>query len=192
MTNTGKIGLGVVALGVVAVGWWLGSPLFLDRTVEEAFPLAADAVVPDSMTRDEVAQVMSRAAETDVPMNEAMPPSEAAPMAVKTGRFRDADGFHRGSGSATIYRLPPGGHVLRFEDFMVTNGPDLRVLLSPHPDPTTRDDLRADDYVELARLKGNIGNQNYVIPTEIDIAAQRSVVIYCRPFHVIFSVASLR
>ncbi|MCH7786057.1 MAG: DM13 domain-containing protein [Chloroflexi bacterium] len=36
-----------------------------------------------------------------------------------------------------------------------------------------------------------MGNQNYTIPDNVDIAALGSIVIYCAPFHVIFSVASL-
>ena len=49
---------------------------------------------------------------------------------VSRGQLQDADSLHRGSGMAKIYQLPEGGHVLRFEDFSVTNGPDLHVLLA--------------------------------------------------------------
>ena len=129
-------------------------------------------------------------------MEEAMPqtmagPSES-PAAVKTGTFRDADNFHRGSGTATIYQSPEGAHLLRLEDFSVTNGPDLRVLLAGHADPQNRDDVQGPGYIELGSLKGNIGNQNYEIPEGTDIGAQGSVVIYCKPFQVVFSVASLK
>ncbi len=111
-------------------------------------------------------------------------------MVVKTGSFRDADSFHKGSGQATIYRLADGEHVLRVEDLRVTNGPDLRVLLSGHSDPMSQGDFDSEEYVELDKLKGNMGNQNYPIP-EMDLSQYRSVVIYCKPFHVIFSVAPL-
>ena len=100
--------------------------------------------------------------------------------------------FHRGSGQAIIYRGTDGSHLLRLENFNVTNGPDLRVLVSPHPDPRSRDDLNSRGYVELARLKGNRGNQNYPIPDNVDVSTVNSVIIYCSPFHVIFSVAPLR
>ena len=120
----------------------------------------------------------------------ASPPTGPVPLA--SGSFRDADSFHRGSGSATIYLLPDGSHLLRLEDFMVTNGPDLRVLLAESGDPMSRDELQSGGYTHLAKLKGNIGNQNYEIPSDIDLEAQNSVIIYCMPFHVIFSVAPLR
>lgn len=113
------------------------------------------------------------------------------PVPLASGSFRDADSFHRGSGSATIYLLPDGSHLLRLEDFMVTNGPDLRVLLAESGDPMSRDELQSGGYTHLAKLKGNIGNQNYEIPPDIDLGDQNSVIIYCMPFHVIFSVAPL-
>ena len=117
------------------------------------------------------------------------PPPE--PIALASGSFRDADSFHQGSGSATIYLLPDGSRLLRLEDFKVTNGPDLRVLLAEPGDPMSRDELQAGGYVHLAKLKGNMGNQNYEIPADINLDEQNSVIIYCMPFHVIFSVAPL-
>ena len=44
---------------------------------------------------------------------------------------------------------------------------------------------------DLGELKGNIGNQNYEIPKDLDVDQYNSVVIYCVPFHVVFSVATL-
>ncbi len=191
------LGVGAVLLVVVgAVGWWLLSPLFLNQTVDEALPFSVNAQVPPDMEPMEVEMVMSGMAKVDLPVEEAMPqmmagPSES-PTAVKTGTFRDADNFHRGSGTAAIYQSPEGAHLLRLEDFSVTNGPDLRVLLAGHPDPQNRDDVQGPGYIELGSLKGNIGNQNYEIPEGTDIGAQGSVVIYCKPFQVVFSVASLK
>ena len=88
--------------------------------------------------------------------------------------------------------MPDGSHLLRLEDFDVTNGPDLRVLLAEAGDPMTRDELQAGGYTHLAKLKGNKGNQNYEIPADVNLDEQNSVIIYCMPFHVIFSVAPLQ
>ena len=184
----------VVLLIVGAVGWWLLSPLFISETVNEDFPYSASAQVPESMTPQQVEMVMEGMSMVDQPVEEAMPAMAApsGPTAVKTGAFRDADSFHKGSGTATVYTVGEGQHVLRLEDFRVTNGPDLRVLLVNHPDPQNRDDVQAGGYIEVGSLKGNIGNQNYDIPAGTDIGAKSSVVIYCRPFHVVFSVAPLK
>ena len=67
----------------------------------------------------------------------------------------------------------------------------MRVLLSTHPDPMSRSEVKDGGYEELGKLKGDIGNQNYAIPSGTDISQYQSVVIYCKPFHVIFSVAPL-
>ena len=237
------IAAAVLAVPVLALAWWLGSPLFLDTTVNEEFPYSADAVVPEDVSREQVEQTMATMALMDTEtMAEAMPamtandmaaaavagmmagmtpetmvalapgamPEEMAeriaqsamasmaemmaaggPVAIRSGTFRDADGFHKGEGSATVYELPDGSHVLRFEDFRVTNGPDLRVLLAAHPDPQGRGDVHSGEYVELGKLKGNIGNQNYTLPDGVSPDDYGSVVIYCKPFQVVFSVAAL-
>ena len=120
------------------------------------------------------------------------PKSTTGPVMLKTGNFRDQDSFHKGSGQATIYRGPDGSHLLRLEEFKATNGPDLHVILTPHQNPNRQNDVKTPGYVDLGKLKGNIGNQNYPIPNDIDVTVQQSVVIYCKPFHVIFSVAQLQ
>ncbi len=130
----------------------------------------------------------------DDPMHEEMmnlADSDAPPEVIKRGEFRDADSFHEGSGTATVWDLERDGFVLRLDDFRVTNGPDLRVILAEHADPDGRSDVHDDGYFELAKLKGNIGNQNYEIPLDVDIEQYGSVVIYCKPFQVIFAVAPL-
>ncbi len=271
----------VVAIPVLALAWWLGSPLFINKTVDEEFPYSVGAVVPEGMTRAQVDRTMETMAMMEEVVSEAMPEAEApprtademmavvmdsmtpemmaeaiesmtpemraevaetiaeavpgmtpemvaeamesmapemmtgvmqnmtpemmaqmaammpemmapaGPVAVKQGTFRDADSFHKGEGSATLYTLPDGSHVLRFEDFRVTNGPDLRVLLASHPDPMSRGNVHSGEYVELAKLKGNIGNQNYPLPEGLSPDDYNSVIIYCKPFQVIFSVAPL-
>ena len=110
---------------------------------------------------------------------------------LKSGGFKDADSFHRGSGQATIYRGPDGAYLLRLEDLAVTNGPALHVYLSRHEDPDSPNQVKGPGYVDLGDLKGNRGNQNYPIPREVDVAIYNSVVIYCQPFNVVFSVATL-
>ncbi len=74
----------------------------------------------------------------------------------------------------------------------MTNGPELHVILSTHADPQGRDDVHQEGYLDVGKLKGNIGNQNYAIPVGTDVSALKTVVIYCQPFHVIFSVAALQ
>lgn len=214
MSKNVKIGLGAVIILIgLAVAWYLISPLFIDNSVDEAFPLdlptmaeadgMSEAEVEtavtqamqnvDTLTEAEMEQVEGRLMELsammpDSEMDEAMPANE--PTILLQGQFEDADAFHQGSGTATIYTLADGSNILRFEEFDVTNGPDLHVILSSNPTPTSRNDI-GDDYVDLGSLKGNVGNQNYEIPADVDLSQYQSIVIYCQPFHVVFSTATL-
>jgi hypothetical protein len=191
--------IGIIGLIVVgAVGWYLASPLFIDNVVEEEFPIEVPGPAElAQMSNEELDklrdQTMEAAAKMpDKMMDEARPESVAdtQPVVLLQGQFMDADSFHQGSGEATIYQLPDNSYVLRFENFDVTNGPDLHVLLSSHPAPADRTEV-GEDYVDLGSLKGNLGSQNYAIPPETDLSHFQSVVIYCLPFHVVFATATL-
>ena len=96
-----------------------------DTVMEEPMPAGLAGVAVAAMP---AATPAATAAATATPAPTAMP--DTGPAMVASGMFRDADEFHRGSGTATMFRGPDGNHILRFEDFMVTNGPALSVLLS--------------------------------------------------------------
>ena len=183
------------AIVVLLLAWWLVSPLFSDDEVVEPFPYSANAVVPRDMSQAQVEALMAEAAAAPEVLDVAAMPAAVAPgeapVARLSGRFRDADAFHRGSGTADIYELGPGRYTLRLDTFKVTNGPDLRVLLAAAPDPEDFGDLTAAGYTELAPLKGNLGAQNYDLPADFDLSEAQSVVIFCHPFRVVFSVATL-
>lgn len=95
---------------------------------------------------------------------------------------------HAGSGNAAVVRLRGGERVLTLTDFETDNGPDLFVYLAAG-NPTDEDGV--DEYVDLGRLKGNIGNQQYEIPAGTDIRRYSTVVIWCRAFSVLFARAGL-
>lgn len=182
----------VIAIPALALAWWLLSPFFLNTTVEEEFPFSSTAEMPLGITQSEAESVMSGIAKVNMEEMEEMPDEMAQAERIASGMFRDADSFHKGSGSATLYRLPDGKGALRFENLNVTNGPDLHVLLASHPDPQNKAELRDAGYQHIGKLKGNRGNQNYEIPADADLDSAGSVIIYCMPFHVIFSVAPLQ
>ena len=189
----------VSAAALLAGAWFLGSPLFIDRTVDEDFDFTIegggvnmDAVMamPEDKRLSMMDEIMTEAANApDKTATETMPAD--APFVVARGTFVDADPVHKGTGSATLYRLPDERHVIRFEDFRTTNGPDLVVYLAKHPAPGQSADVIDGGYLSLGKLKGNIGNQNYEIPSEIDVSDYKSVVIWCELFGVLFSPASL-
>ncbi|MGH6925784.1 MAG: DM13 domain-containing protein [Propylenella sp.] len=122
--------------------------------------------------------------------------SEELPAALqmskeREGAFVDADSVHRGGGIATIFSLVGGSSVLRFTDFEVTNGPDLKVWLVKADSIASSGDVRASEWVSLGPLKGNKGDQNYLIPEDVNVGDYGSVVIWCEQFGVLFSAARL-
>lgn len=217
-----KKGIIFVAVVVIAgLAWWLGSPLFLNKVVDDDFPatqqtaaekraeLKEEKIVEgmdvteasyETMTENEKKEVEIEVVEkfSKMPVEvveETMPePREKAgevavePIKLVSGDFQGADEVHKGSGTATVYELEDGSKVLRLENFSVTNGPDLRVYLTDTANPTKG---RVKTGAELAKLKGNKGNQNYKIPSYIGTDDFKAVVIYCKPFGVIFATANL-
>lgn len=102
----------------------------------------------------------------------------------KSGKFMGAgDGIHNAEGVAKIITLQDGNKVLRLENLKSTNGPDLYVYIAI--------DKGASDFVDLGRLKGNIGNQNYNIPQGTDLNKYNTVLIWCKQFSVLFGSANL-
>ena len=225
-----RVKTGIIATPALVVtlwlGWSLGSPLFTNTTVDEAFPFAVTATVPPYMGIEDLEVTMAVMAEVESPVSEEMPdmdakappaqaspsptpkatvtepttapapteaPEAAGPVILKHGMFMDINAFHKGTGTATIYEGADGSRILRLEDFKATNGPELHVVLSPYAGPEEiGGSLKSPGWLDLGKLKGNIGNQNYEIPDDVDIGIHNSITIWCKPFNVIFSVAVLR
>lgn len=202
------------------VGWYLISPFFIDQRVDEEFPIAAvptgtpvpaaqaslaptptPTALPTTLPSPTVSQPAASGAPASaqpstVPTATATPPPAptappAGPVALASGQFTVVDAIHKGEGTATIYQLADGRRILRLEGFSVTNGPDLFVYLSGHPEPRTSGQLHETADHELAKLKGNVGDQNYELPPDLDLEQFHSVVIYCKRFTTVFSTATL-
>lgn len=191
--NRWRLSLLVIAVVGGVVAFWAFRPdtLFLDDRVDEQLDEAfADRVdeQPDEGSTDPTPVASSR---EDEPVGEspsAEPPdtTPVAPIALASGTFRGID--HRAEGTATIYEADRR-FVLRLEeDTDIQNGPDLYVWLLPTSDyeggtPT--------DFIDLGRLKGNLGGQNYDLPEGFDPDGPFTVLIWCRRFAVPFAAAPL-
>ncbi|WP_373231450.1 DM13 domain-containing protein [Cohnella sp.] len=162
-------GLAIVSIFVV---WRLASPLFLDHIVNEELPIQAETGIG---TARETLLEASTSSKTETTRPVAMPYS---------GEFRDADQSHHAAGMVKTVQSGDLSY-LRLEQFDVTNGPDLYVYL-------TKPGSSAADGVQLAKLKGNIGDQNYELPEDIDLSEYSTVVIYCKAFSVDFGYAELK
>jgi len=211
-----KVFILIVFLVALGGGWYFLLPLFLDQEVNEDFPVVfskdqtlmvdgsgevvdfypltqeeIDTMSEEEKIKRERNRVEEVAGQSKEVMQERVPrvnEDDFKPILLSEGQFKNADDFHQGVGRAGIYQLPDGSYLLRFEDFEVTNGPDLRVYLVETENPT-KDQVK--EGLELAKLKGNKGSQNYELPVGVDPTSYKSVVIYCKPFSVIFSTAGL-
>jgi len=154
--------------------------LFLGFTLVFALSIAWFLLSPLFLNETVDEKLTSKILETDT-----------SPKIVKKGLFKRADEKHQGSGEVFLYQNPDKSYFVRFENFNVTNGPDLVVYLTKHANPIKKSDVE-EGFVKLAKLKGNIGNQNYTIPKELDISEFKSVVIWCELFGVLFSPAALK
>lgn len=126
-------------------------------------------------------------------VNEQFPSVAAAASAAADvlyeGRFHD--GAHKSSGIASVYRLADGTRTLRFTDFETSNGPDVRVYLVAADDAKDNATVTEAGFVEIGALKGNIGDQNYELPGDVDLTKYKAVTIWCKRFSVNFGTAPL-
>jgi hypothetical protein len=112
------------------------------------------------------------------------------PKVLATGEFHQAE--KTGKGTATIYQLADGKRVLRLSNFETENGPDLHVRLIAADDAKDTASVAKSDYVQVGKLKGNKGNQNYDLPEGLDLRKHRLVAIWCNRFSVNFAAAPLK
>lgn len=163
--------VGMVAVPVLALTQpWTA---FIDRTVDESFP--APATVDDTEVPSDPDATTPKA------------PNPAEPVALVAGSFvpKDKDA----SGTAVVYDID-GQQVLRLEDFATSDGPDMFIVLSPHPAGSDNATL-SQGYLSLGPMKGNIGNQNYDIPAGTDLSAYQSVIVWCDRFTSAFGASEL-
>jgi hypothetical protein len=125
----------------------------------------------------------------DETVDDVAPVAAVAAPAPQPTRFVSLD--HGTTGDLVVLIDDGGNRFVRLADLATDNGPDLKVYLSANPvdGPEGAFD---DDAVELGRLKGNIGSQNYRVPDDVDLTRFRSVVIWCDRFDSAFGAAPLR
>lgn len=151
----------VYVLVAAAAAVVLGLPLITDDVVDEDVVVAQPSVPAADETVD-----------------------QAGPQRVAGGEFEDRD--HPGEGTATLLETADGT-VLTLTDFATDNGPDLFVYLVPADAP----EGSIEGFVDLGTLKGNVGDQQYDVPEDVDADAGWRVVVWCRAFAVTFTEALL-
>jgi hypothetical protein len=125
-------------------------------------------------------------------VDEAMPAAQASssPQPLVSGHFYSI--LHPTEGTATIYQMGDGTRVLRFTSFRTSNGPDVHVYMVAADDAKDAEAVKNAGFIDLGTLKGNIGDQNYTLGGDLDLAKYRAVSIWCKRFAVNFGAAPLR
>ena len=207
-----KISITVAIVIIIGAGaYYLASPLFISTEVND--PLPTSAVESEAyqkfitmseeekldnakqMSPEERDEIMTIASKINNSVNESMNQIKqqqektqntiTTASTLRTGSFIGVgDGIHNAEGEAKIIPFQDGDkNILRLENLRVTNGPDLYVYLAT--------DKTASDFVNIGKLKANNGNQNYEIPAGTDLTRYDTVLIWCRPFSVLFGSAEL-
>jgi hypothetical protein len=182
-----------VAVVVTAVALPLFQPwrLFTDKVVDEALPGAVPiSTQSSSTTPPTVSETTSTKPETTAKPSATEKP---ATEVLLTGKLITHE--HETEGTVAVLRLADGSHVLRLENLATSDGPDLKVWLSDAAVVPGRPGWHVFDdgkYRSLGSLKGNHGNQNYVIPSTVKLDDFRSVAIWCDRFNVSFGAAELK
>jgi len=125
-------------------------------------------------------------------IDEAMPAAQSASSAqpLESGTFYSI--LHPTQGTATIYEMRDGSRFLRLTSFSTSNGPDVHVYMVASDDAKDIATVEKAGFVDLGVIKGNLGDQNYKLSSDLDLAKYRAVSIWCKRFSVNFGAAALR
>lgn len=185
-----------VAVAVLAFLAFRPDKLFIDDAVDESLADAfttttAPDIPPEPPSTAAAASDATQPAQ-DITTTTTMSPTTtattvpAAPVQVATGAFYGID--HSAEGTAAVYEQG-GTFVLRFEDDTdIQNGPDLYVWVLASDDYAGG---TPPDFLDLGKIKGNVGGQNYALPAGFDPDVHRFVLVWCERFSVPFAAAPL-
>jgi hypothetical protein len=97
------------------------------------------------------------------------------------GKF--VSNVHPTSGTITLNEKE-GKRTLEFVDFKTDPGPDLRIYLA--------ENTALRNFIDIGKLDGRSGRFSIELPAEADPTKQRFVLIWCKPFSVLFGNAELK
>lgn len=175
----------VVLLGIAfGLYWFTPWKLFLDRHVNEALPsVAFETPTPIPTPTTAPGGASDPAGSSTVPVG---------PQLLARGTLISHE--HSTSGTVSLVRRPDGSRIVAIAHLNTSDGPDVHVWLSDAPVLPGEKGWYVfghGRHVDLGSLKGNIGNQYYVVPAGTDLSRLTSVAIWCQRFDVSFGAAKL-
>lgn len=94
-------------------------------------------------------------------------------------------------GTWQIEARADGNYIVFDEAFRTSNGPDLKVFLSPTAIADVKGKTAVNGSVLVGLLKSNKGAQEYRIPAGVNLDDFESVLIHCEEFTVLWGGADL-
>jgi len=158
----------------------------MKKWIKIAIPIAAVAVLVAWYAFRPERLVVNRQVDETMPVAQGGSPAQP----LESGRFYSI--LHPTKGTAIIYQMGDGTRVLRLTSFSTSNGPDVHVYMVAADDAKDVATEEKAGFVDLGVIKGNIGDQNYTLGSDLDLAKYRSVSIWCKRFGVNFGAAALR
>jgi hypothetical protein len=168
-----------------------GSTVATDAPGVTDAPTSAEADTSETSDPAATEPPTTTPAATDPPAPETtLEPTPPTIVTLAAGQFVDRS--YTGSGNALVLTDGSAQRFLRFEDFATDNGPDLFVYLTSARADADESAFGVDgEYVNLGPLTGNIGDQNYEIPPDVDLDRFSTVVVWCDRFSSAFTAADL-
>ena len=101
-------------------------------------------------------------------------------------------GMDGNTGSGTVLVQPTSSaREIRFDDFKISDAPDLEILLVAGDRFTRPEDVLDSKRVSIGRLKRAAGKQVYRVPAEVDPSTYRTVVIWSKRHKLVVTSARL-
>ena len=216
---TKKIIIFILATIIIAVGYYLLSPLWIVVEVEESSPLAG------LEKQVEKAEIDSEAEEGEIFVeNTENLSSDELLNDLLVGNQNQESGDAKAVGNQETIELetekkevikkeePVFPRLVSQASFLSSSSYDVegKALWIEEEDKTTirfedfqtqngpnlhiylGADLEGNDFVDLGPIKGTKGNVNYTIPEGVDLTKYNKVMIWCVPFEVLFGHADLK
>ncbi|MEM7534435.1 MAG: DM13 domain-containing protein [Chloroflexota bacterium] len=171
--NSSPTGVAMVASGAMAIAEEMAEEMAdeeasaEEEAVEDTATQGADSVDDADSSSEEVAST--------------------GPHVIRQGQLAPASDDYEGEGTISLVQDGDTFTVHFGPDFISSDGPGLYVMLVENAD--ARNHAGLGEYIELDTLQSTSGGQVYAIPDGVDVSKFSGVMIYCKPFSVVFSVA---
>jgi len=185
----------IIILGIIfivgVIGWSTSPRAFVNngmqvRSFVPGQNIPISELNNDGNERTIVNKVSSRSQEQALKKDAQNKSTELSRTSQILDSFKSPDSSYRSAGQLVL-RTEEDRQFLDFQNFSVSNGPDLFVTLNKKSNPNSGS---LGSHIKLGRLESISGRQSYDI-SNIDLDDYESLAVYCNRFSKVFAVAQL-